>query len=98
MERFCTDAARLVVAHGGSLSGEHGDGRARSALLAASAAVACASARLAFAWAISARMASDAITASKAYVCEYEGATMTHFRGFSATFGLTAGVGASALA
>ncbi len=33
MERFCTDAARLVVAHGGSLSGEHGDGRARSALL-----------------------------------------------------------------
>ncbi|MYR08325.1 FAD-binding protein [Gordonia sp. SID5947] len=33
MDRFCTDAARLVVAHGGSLSGEHGDGRARSALL-----------------------------------------------------------------
>lgn len=30
---FCTDAARLVVAHGGSLSGEHGDGRARSELL-----------------------------------------------------------------
>ncbi|WAC56990.1 FAD-binding and (Fe-S)-binding domain-containing protein [Gordonia sp. SL306] len=33
MDGFCTDAARLVVAHGGSLSGEHGDGRARSALL-----------------------------------------------------------------
>ncbi|NDZ97356.1 FAD-binding oxidoreductase [Streptomyces sp. SID6673] len=33
MDSFCTDAARLVVAHGGSLSGEHGDGRARSALL-----------------------------------------------------------------
>lgn len=30
---FMTDAARLVVRHGGSLSGEHGDGRARSALL-----------------------------------------------------------------
>lgn len=30
---FLTDAARLVVAHGGSLSGEHGDGRARSELL-----------------------------------------------------------------
>lgn len=30
---FTEDAARLVVAHGGSLSGEHGDGRARSALL-----------------------------------------------------------------
>ena len=28
-----TDAARLVTAHGGSLSGEHGDGRARSELL-----------------------------------------------------------------
>src|SRR5699024_9583211 len=27
------DAADLVAAHGGSLSGEHGDGRARSALL-----------------------------------------------------------------
>ena len=27
------DAARLVVAHGGSLSGEHGDGRARGELL-----------------------------------------------------------------
>ncbi|WP_238418718.1 FAD-binding and (Fe-S)-binding domain-containing protein [Gordonia sp. 'Campus'] len=33
MEHFCTDAAELVVRHGGSLSGEHGDGRARSALL-----------------------------------------------------------------
>lgn len=33
MSRFCTSAAELVVAHGGSLSGEHGDGRARSALL-----------------------------------------------------------------
>jgi Fe-S oxidoreductase len=32
--RFCEDAADLVVAHGGSLSGEHGDGRARSELLA----------------------------------------------------------------
>lgn len=30
---FCTDAARLAVRHGGSLSGEHGDGRARSELL-----------------------------------------------------------------
>ncbi len=30
---FMPDAARLVVRHGGSLSGEHGDGRARSALL-----------------------------------------------------------------
>ncbi|WP_082697265.1 FAD-binding and (Fe-S)-binding domain-containing protein [Kocuria rosea] len=30
---FTQDAARLVVAHGGSLSGEHGDGRARSELL-----------------------------------------------------------------
>jgi FAD/FMN-containing dehydrogenase/Fe-S oxidoreductase len=30
---FATDAARLVTAHGGSLSGEHGDGRARSELL-----------------------------------------------------------------
>lgn len=30
---FCTAAARLVVRHGGSLSGEHGDGRARSELL-----------------------------------------------------------------
>ncbi|MGV9713189.1 FAD-binding and (Fe-S)-binding domain-containing protein [Gordonia sp. NPDC003424] len=33
MDMFCTAAAELVVAHGGSLSGEHGDGRARSALL-----------------------------------------------------------------
>jgi Fe-S oxidoreductase len=32
-ERFMSDAADLVVGHGGSLSGEHGDGRARSALL-----------------------------------------------------------------
>ncbi len=31
--RFVLDAARLVVAHGGSCSGEHGDGRARSELL-----------------------------------------------------------------
>lgn len=30
---FLADAARLVVAAGGSLSGEHGDGRARSELL-----------------------------------------------------------------
>ncbi|HEX8135215.1 MAG TPA: FAD-linked oxidase C-terminal domain-containing protein, partial [Actinomycetes bacterium] len=30
---FVGDAARLVAAHGGSMSGEHGDGRARSALL-----------------------------------------------------------------
>lgn len=30
---FCTDAAHLTVRHGGSLSGEHGDGRARSELL-----------------------------------------------------------------
>jgi FAD/FMN-containing dehydrogenase/Fe-S oxidoreductase len=30
---FLTEAADLVVAHGGSLSGEHGDGRARSELL-----------------------------------------------------------------
>ncbi|MFD7257252.1 FAD-binding and (Fe-S)-binding domain-containing protein [Streptomyces sp. NPDC059874] len=30
---FTTDAARLVAEHGGSLSGEHGDGRARSELL-----------------------------------------------------------------
>ncbi len=30
---FMVDAARLVASHGGSLSGEHGDGRARSALL-----------------------------------------------------------------
>ncbi|MEO3749590.1 FAD-linked oxidase C-terminal domain-containing protein [Streptomyces sp. B6B3] len=32
---FTTEAARLVAAHGGSLSGEHGDGLARSALLPA---------------------------------------------------------------
>lgn len=30
---FTREAARIVVAHGGSLSGEHGDGRARSELL-----------------------------------------------------------------
>ncbi len=30
---FIEDAARLVARHGGSMSGEHGDGRARSALL-----------------------------------------------------------------
>lgn len=33
MEQFLTEAARLVSRHGGSLSGEHGDGRARSGLL-----------------------------------------------------------------
>lgn len=32
---FLSDAARLVAAHGGSISGEHGDGRARSELLRA---------------------------------------------------------------
>ncbi|MFB7893596.1 FAD-binding and (Fe-S)-binding domain-containing protein [Microbacterium sp. NPDC056044] len=32
-EAFLEEAATLVVRHGGSLSGEHGDGRARSALL-----------------------------------------------------------------
>ncbi|MEU7488109.1 FAD-binding and (Fe-S)-binding domain-containing protein [Streptomyces sp. NPDC042319] len=32
-EAFTREAALLVVAHGGSLSGEHGDGRARSELL-----------------------------------------------------------------
>ena len=31
--RFVEDAADLVASHGGSLSGEHGDGRARSELL-----------------------------------------------------------------
>jgi FAD/FMN-containing dehydrogenase/Fe-S oxidoreductase len=31
--RFVEDAAALVTAHGGSLSGEHGDGRARGELL-----------------------------------------------------------------
>lgn len=30
---FMHDAAALVASHGGSLSGEHGDGRARSELL-----------------------------------------------------------------
>ncbi|MFC7959142.1 FAD-binding and (Fe-S)-binding domain-containing protein [Rhodococcoides kroppenstedtii] len=34
MAEFLTAAAELVVAHGGTLSGEHGDGRARSQLLA----------------------------------------------------------------
>ena len=33
LRSFMTDAAELVAAHGGSLSGEHGDGRARSELL-----------------------------------------------------------------
>ncbi|TQR83378.1 FAD-binding oxidoreductase [Mycobacterium hodleri] len=33
MSTFLTAAARLVVRHGGTLSGEHGDGRARSGLL-----------------------------------------------------------------
>lgn len=33
MKRFIRAAAELVVAHGGSLSGEHGDGRSRSELL-----------------------------------------------------------------
>lgn len=33
MRAFLEDAARLVVSHGGSLSGEHGDGRARGELL-----------------------------------------------------------------
>ncbi|MGK5554049.1 FAD-binding and (Fe-S)-binding domain-containing protein [Actinomadura kijaniata] len=33
--RFMEDAARLVVSHHGSISGEHGDGRARSELLPA---------------------------------------------------------------
>jgi FAD/FMN-containing dehydrogenase/Fe-S oxidoreductase len=33
MRAFLTDAARLVARHGGSLSGEHGDGRARGELL-----------------------------------------------------------------
>ena len=32
-ERFMSDAADLVVRHGGSLSGEHGDGRSRGPLL-----------------------------------------------------------------
>jgi FAD/FMN-containing dehydrogenase/Fe-S oxidoreductase len=33
LRRFMFDAARLIAEHGGSLSGEHGDGRARSELL-----------------------------------------------------------------
>jgi FAD/FMN-containing dehydrogenase/Fe-S oxidoreductase len=33
LRSFVTDAAQLVTSHGGSLSGEHGDGRARSELL-----------------------------------------------------------------
>lgn len=33
LRAFMVDAARLVASHGGSLSGEHGDGRARSELL-----------------------------------------------------------------
>ena len=33
LRTFTTEAARLVIARGGSLSGEHGDGRARSELL-----------------------------------------------------------------
>jgi Fe-S oxidoreductase len=33
LRRFMFDAAHLVVRHGGSCSGEHGDGRARSELL-----------------------------------------------------------------
>nr|WP_205709673.1 FAD-binding and (Fe-S)-binding domain-containing protein [Kineococcus siccus] len=32
-KEFLEDAARLVASHGGSLSGEHGDGRARGGLL-----------------------------------------------------------------
>ena len=32
-DAFMNDAARLVASHGGSLSGEHGDGRARGGLL-----------------------------------------------------------------
>jgi FAD/FMN-containing dehydrogenase/Fe-S oxidoreductase len=32
-KEFLTDAARLVASYGGSMSGEHGDGRARGALL-----------------------------------------------------------------
>ncbi|HEX2687668.1 MAG TPA: FAD-binding and (Fe-S)-binding domain-containing protein [Kofleriaceae bacterium] len=31
-QRFTRDAARLVIAHGGSLSGEHGDGQSRADL------------------------------------------------------------------
>ncbi|ABW14933.1 D-lactate dehydrogenase (cytochrome) [Parafrankia sp. EAN1pec] len=33
LRTFLTEAAHLVVAHGGSLTGEHGDGRARGELL-----------------------------------------------------------------
>jgi len=33
LRAFMTDAARLIASYGGSLSGEHGDGRARSELL-----------------------------------------------------------------
>ncbi|QYH35755.1 FAD-binding and (Fe-S)-binding domain-containing protein [Salinibacterium sp. M195] len=33
LRAFVDDAAKLVASHGGSLSGEHGDGRARSELL-----------------------------------------------------------------
>ena len=33
LRAFMLDAGRLVAAHGGSMSGEHGDGRARSELL-----------------------------------------------------------------
>lgn len=33
LRTFMLDAGRLVAAHGGSMSGEHGDGRARSELL-----------------------------------------------------------------
>ncbi len=33
LQSFLVDAAHLVASHGGSISGEHGDGRARSALL-----------------------------------------------------------------
>ena len=33
LSRFLSEAADLTIAHGGSLSGEHGDGRARSELL-----------------------------------------------------------------
>ena len=32
--RFLDDAADLVVSYGGTLSGEHGDGQARAAMLA----------------------------------------------------------------
>jgi len=35
LRAFMTDAAALVAEHGGSLSGEHGDGRARSEMLPA---------------------------------------------------------------